>query len=159
MIHTNFYKMLIFNECFARCCCEQTILINAQTLQKSLSLLFSTFDLSQVKRYVQRQLSKLLGIYIALIAVLWGILSQLSRCSSLDGRTSIQDHILAKEYRGRGHYRPGACVPSLELARRGVASDPRAEPRAGERVPYVVVYGHPGQPLIQVRNAENVSRV
>ncbi|CAI8031969.1 DNA polymerase zeta catalytic subunit [Geodia barretti] len=99
----------------------------AKVLEKSLSLLFSTFDLSQVKSYVQRQLTKL-----------------------LDGHVSLQDHILAKEYRGRGKYRPSACVPALELARRGVATDPRAEPRPGERVPYVVVYGHPGQPLIQL---------
>ena len=108
-------------------------LINAQVLEKSLSLLFSTFDLSQVKSYVQRQLTKL-----------------------LDGHVSLQDHILAKEYRGRGKYRPSACVPALELARRGVATDPRAEPRPGERVPYVVVYGHPGQPLIQVGNVSIV---
>lgn len=70
----------------------------------------------------------------------------------LDGHVSVQDHILAKEYRGNGNYRPGACVPALELARKAVAVDRRAEPRPGERVPYVVVYGHPGQPLIQVRN-------
>ena len=62
----------------------------------------------------------------------------------------LQDYILAKEYRGMGHYRPGACVPALELAQRNLKIDRRSEPRPGERVPYVVVYGHPGQPLIQV---------
>ena len=107
-----------------------TICCFSQILQKSLSLLFTTYDVSQVKSYVQRQASKL-----------------------LDGHVAVQDYILAKEYRGRGNYRLGACVPSLELARRATELDPRAEPRPGERVPYVVVYGHPGQPLIQVRNA------
>ena len=31
-----------------------------------------------------------------------------------------------------------------------VAADRRAEPRAGERVPYVIVYGLPGLPLIKL---------
>ena len=37
--------------------------------------------------------------------------------------------------------------------------DRRSEPRAGERVPYVIVYGSPGLPLIQlVREPEEVLR-
>ena len=28
--------------------------------------------------------------------------------------------------------------------------DPRREPRTGERVPYVIIYGAPGLPLIQL---------
>ena len=31
-----------------------------------------------------------------------------------------------------------------------LVTDRRSEPRIGERVPYVVVYGTPGQPLIQL---------
>ena len=31
-----------------------------------------------------------------------------------------------------------------------MAADRRSDPRVGERVPYVVVYGSPGQPLIQL---------
>jgi len=34
--------------------------------------------------------------------------------------------------------------------RRSLRRDRRAEPLAGERVPYVIVYGTPGQPLIQL---------
>ena len=34
--------------------------------------------------------------------------------------------------------------------RRLLAFDKRAEPRPGERVPYVIVYGTPGLPLIQL---------
>ncbi len=38
-----------------------------------------------------------------------------------------------------------------------MSKDRRAEPRVGERVPYVVVYGTPGLPLIQlVRQPEEV---
>ena len=67
---------------------------NIQVLEKSLRLLFSSRDLSQVKTYVQRQCSKL-----------------------LDGHVSIQEYTFAKEYRGKSNYRPGACVPALELTK------------------------------------------
>lgn len=36
------------------------------------------------------------------------------------------------------------------LCRRAVGKDRRAEPLVGERVPYVIVFGIPGQPLIQL---------
>ncbi|KAG7244176.1 hypothetical protein INR49_004249 [Caranx melampygus] len=96
-------------------------------LERSIKLLFETRDISQVKQFVQRQCVKV-----------------------LDGRASMQDLTFAKEYRGSGSYRPGACVPALELTRRMMAYDRRLEPRVGERVPYVVVYGLPGVPLIQL---------
>lgn len=38
----------------------------------------------------------------------------------------------------------------LYFFRQGLLSDRRSEPRIGERVPYVIVYGTPGQPLIQL---------
>lgn len=38
----------------------------------------------------------------------------------------------------------------LYTCRKLVRADRRAEPLVGERVPYVVVYGLPGQPLIQL---------
>ncbi|XP_073432100.1 DNA polymerase zeta catalytic subunit isoform X2 [Dendrobates tinctorius] len=96
-------------------------------LERSIKLLFETRDISQIKQYVQRQCMKL-----------------------LEGKASMQDLIFAKEYRGSGSYRPGACVPALELTRKMVAYDRRSEPRVGERVPYVIVYGTPGVPLIQL---------
>ncbi|XP_056422313.1 DNA polymerase zeta catalytic subunit isoform X2 [Hyla sarda] len=96
-------------------------------LERSIKLLFETRDISQIKQYVQRQCMKL-----------------------LEGKASIQDLIFAKEYRGSFAYRPGACVPALELTRKMVAYDRRSEPRVGERVPYVIVYGTPGVPLIQL---------
>lgn len=38
----------------------------------------------------------------------------------------------------------------LCFGRRMLAYDRRSEPRVGERVPYVIVYGMPGLPLIQL---------
>ena len=45
-------------------------------------------------------------------------------------------------------YRPSASVPALELTRRLSRADRRSVPRTGERVPYVIVHGEPGRPLI-----------
>ncbi|KAL0967344.1 hypothetical protein UPYG_G00251070 [Umbra pygmaea] len=99
----------------------------SKILERSIKLLFESRDISQVKQFVQRQCAKV-----------------------LEGKASMQDLTFAKEYRGSGTYRPGACVPALELTRRMMAYDRRLEPRVGERVPYVIVYGMPGLPLIQL---------
>ncbi|NP_001163919.1 REV3 like, DNA directed polymerase zeta catalytic subunit L homeolog [Xenopus laevis] len=96
-------------------------------LERSLKLLFETRDISQIKQYVQRQCIKV-----------------------VEGKASMQDLIFAKEYRGSFAYKPGACVPALELTRKMVAYDRRSEPRVSERVPYVIIYGSPGVPLIQL---------
>ena len=66
------------------------------------------------------------------------------------GRISMLDLTFAREFRGLGGYKPTACVPALELTRQALRTDRRAVPRVGERVPYVVVYGEPGLPLIQL---------
>uniref|UniRef100_UPI00398F6E42 DNA polymerase zeta catalytic subunit n=1 Tax=Pristiophorus japonicus TaxID=55135 RepID=UPI00398F6E42 len=99
----------------------------SKILERSIKLLFETRDISQIKQYVQRQCTKV-----------------------LEGKASMQDLTFAKEYRGSDSYRPGACVPALELTRRMLSYDRRSEPRVGERVPYVIVYGVPGVPLIQL---------
>ncbi|PNF33687.1 hypothetical protein B7P43_G12050 [Cryptotermes secundus] len=99
----------------------------AKILEKSLRLVFETKDVSLVKSYVCQQFTKL-----------------------LQGRINMQDLIFAREYRGMSGYRPGACVPALELARRWLQTDRRAEPRQRERVPYVIVNGPPGLPLIRL---------
>lgn len=54
------------------------------------------------------------------------------------------------EFRGIRGYKPGACVPALELTRTALKTDPRSEPRRGERVPYLVIHGPPGLPLIRL---------
>nr|XP_046147371.1 DNA polymerase zeta catalytic subunit-like isoform X1 [Oncorhynchus gorbuscha] len=99
----------------------------SKILERSIKLLFETRDISLVKQFVQRQCVKV-----------------------LEAKASMQDLTFTQEYRGSGSYRPGACVPALELTRRMMAYDRRLEPRAGERVPYVIVYGRPGVPLIQL---------
>lgn len=63
-------------------------------LERSLRILFETHDVSKVKAYVQRQYLKI-----------------------LQNRVSLQDFIFAKEFRGRQGYKPGACVPALEIAK------------------------------------------
>ncbi|XP_025054657.1 DNA polymerase zeta catalytic subunit, partial [Alligator sinensis] len=99
----------------------------SKILERSIKLLFETRDISQIKQYVQNQCLKL-----------------------LEGKASIQDFIFAKEYRGSFAYKPGACVPALEITRRMLAYDRRSEPRVGEREPYVIVYGMPGLQIIQL---------
>lgn len=63
----------------------------------------------------------------------------------LANRVSVQDFVFAKEVR-LGTYSPKAAVvpPAAIVAAKAMATDPRAEPRFAERVPYVVVYGEPG---------------
>ena len=103
-------------------------------LEKSIRILFETKNLSEVKQYVMNQFRKI-------------------QTSSV----SIQDLTFAKEFRGLKGYRPTACVPALELTRQAMRVDRRAVPRVGERVKYVVVYGEPGLPLIQlVRTPETL---
>ncbi|RZB70336.1 DNA polymerase zeta catalytic subunit [Asbolus verrucosus] len=99
----------------------------AKMLEKCLRLLFETKNVSLVKQYVQRQFQKI-----------------------LIGRISLQDLTFAKEYRGASGYRPGACVPALELTRKWTAIDKRNEPRNKQRVPYVIASGPPGVPLIRL---------
>ncbi len=91
-----------------------------------MKVLFETKDVSRVKLFVQRQFQKI----------------------CLD-RASLQDLTFAREFRGLTGYKPGACIPALELTRRRLRHDRRGAPRTGERVPYVVVHGEPGRPLIQ----------
>lgn len=66
----------------------------AKMLEKVLRILFETCDVSKVKQYTCRQFTKI-----------------------LEGRVNLQDFIFAKEFRGESGYKPGACVPALELMR------------------------------------------
>ncbi|KAL1131908.1 hypothetical protein AAG570_011519, partial [Ranatra chinensis] len=97
----------------------------SKVLEKSLKILFETYDVSKVKDYVSRQMIKLVS-----------------------GKLSIQELTFAREYRGLSSYKPGACVPALKLAKELLSKDRRAEPRTGERVGYIVACGPPGLPLI-----------
>ncbi|KFB43668.1 AGAP013386-PA-like protein [Anopheles sinensis] len=106
----------------------------AKMLEKVLRILFETCDVSKVKQYTCRQFTKI-----------------------LEGRVNLQDFIFAKEFRGEDGYKPGACVPALELTRKWKLTDPRKEPRRGQRVPYVIINGPPLVPLIRlVRSPDEV---
>ncbi|KAG7673423.1 hypothetical protein KSW81_006633 [Nannochloris sp. 'desiccata'] len=97
----------------------------AKIMEKTLRLLFASGDLSAVRMYLEKQWTRILS-----------------------GRVSISDFIFAKEVRlGTYSTRAGVVPPAALVATRAMASDPRAEPRYGERVPYVVVYGEPGARL------------
>ncbi len=65
-----------------------------QVLEKSVRMLFSSRDVSLVRKYVEHECGKVLA-----------------------GRGNLQEYTFAKEYRGKEYYRPGACVPALELAK------------------------------------------
>ncbi|KAI1286929.1 DNA polymerase zeta catalytic subunit [Halotydeus destructor] len=100
----------------------------SKMLEKSIRTLFTTKEINEVKKYVQRQFQKI-----------------------ITGKVStLQDFIFAREYRGRERYSRNACVPALEITKKLLATDPRAEPRRGERVPYVIVAGSPNQPVFQL---------
>ncbi|XP_052901869.1 DNA polymerase zeta catalytic subunit isoform X2 [Anopheles moucheti] len=108
--------------------------IVAKMLEKVLRILFETCDVSKVKQYTCRQFTKI-----------------------LEGRVNLQEFIFAKEFRGENGYKPGACVPALELTRKWKQTDPRREPRQGQRVPYVIISGPPLVPLIRlVRSPDEV---
>jgi len=66
----------------------------------------------------------------------------------LSGKVSIQDFIFAKEVRlGTYSARASTLPPAAIVATKAMLSDPRAEPRYAERVPYVVIHGEPGARL------------
>ncbi|KND90320.1 DNA polymerase zeta catalytic subunit [Tolypocladium ophioglossoides CBS 100239] len=93
--------------------------------EKALRLLFETADLSQVKRYFQKQCDKIMR-----------------------GAVSVQDFSFAREvrlgtYSGKGPPPAGALISTKKML-----EDARAEPQYGERVPYVVITGAPGARLI-----------
>eukprot|EP00271_Cylindrocystis_brebissonii_P007773 TRINITY_DN21469_c0_g2_i1.p1 TRINITY_DN21469_c0_g2~~TRINITY_DN21469_c0_g2_i1.p1 ORF type:complete len:1040 (-),score=209.68 TRINITY_DN21469_c0_g2_i1:154-3132(-) len=100
----------------------------AKTMERTLRMVFESKDLSQVKAYLQRQWMRI-----------------------LKDRVSIKDFVFAKEVR-LGSYSARAAVlpPAAIVAAKAMAKDPRAEPRYGERVPYVVVYGEPGARLVDL---------
>lgn len=93
--------------------------------EKALKLLFRTADLTQVKRYFQKQCAKI-----------------------MQGRVSIQDFCFAKEVRLGTYSERGLLPPGAMISTRKMVEDPRSEPQYGERVPYVVVTGAPGSRLV-----------
>ncbi|GAV08433.1 hypothetical protein RvY_18121-1 [Ramazzottius varieornatus] len=99
----------------------------AKTLRQTICMLFGQHcDMTSIKQYVSRVFRDVLS-----------------------GDVSLQDFVFAKEYRGRESYKAGAKVPALEIAkrlRRDKAEE--GEPRIGQRVPYLLVYGKPNETLM-----------
>ena len=106
---------------------RDTCAIVSKMLERSVKILFTTKDVSQVHQYVKKQWTNI-----------------------LEGKSNLHNFVFAKEYRGIKGYRPTACVPALEIAKRRLLHDKYSEPCSGQRVPYVIVFGSPGQPLIQL---------
>lgn len=93
--------------------------------EKALKILFRTADLSEVKKYFQRQCTKI-----------------------MKGKVSVQDFCFAKEVKLGTYSDKGPPPPGALISTKRMLEDPRAEPQYGERVPYVVITGAPGARLI-----------
>lgn len=93
--------------------------------EKALKILFETADLSQVKRYFQRQCTKI-----------------------MQGKMSIQDFMYAREVKLGTYNDNGLPPPGALISANRILDDPRSEPQYGERIPYVVVTGAPSSRLI-----------
>ncbi|KAL6896569.1 hypothetical protein ACP4OV_007141 [Aristida adscensionis] len=97
----------------------------AKILERSIRIMFEEQDLTKVRSYLERQWTRILS-----------------------GKISIQDFIFAKEVRlGTYSARASTLPPAAIVATKAMLSDPRAEPRYAERVPYVVIHGEPGARL------------
>jgi DNA polymerase zeta len=94
-----------------------------------LRLLFrdGPVDASAAKAYLQAQWSKL-----------------------HEGRVRVADFVFAKEVRLGTYSSRGPPPPAAVVAARALFADPRAAPRHGERVQYVVVYGPPRARLVDL---------
>lgn len=91
--------------------------------EKSLRLLFDTCDLSQIKKYFEKQWMKI-----------------------MTGKVSIQDFCFAKEVK-LGTYK-GLGPPGAKVAIEKIKEDEYGGPQYRERVPYVVIAGMPNDRLI-----------
>ncbi|GER55202.1 DNA polymerase [Striga asiatica] len=100
----------------------------SKMMEQSLRIYFESQDIDKVREYLQRQWTRILS-----------------------GRISLQDFVFAKEVR-LGTYSAGAysLPPAAIVATKSIKSDPRAEPRYAERIPYVVVHGEPGARLVDM---------
>ncbi|XP_058193390.1 DNA polymerase zeta catalytic subunit isoform X2 [Rhododendron vialii] len=101
----------------------------AKIMEQSLRIFFECKDINQVKAYLLRQWKRILS-----------------------GRVSLQDFVFAKEVRlGTYSTRASSSLPPAAIvAAKAMRTDPRAEPRYGERISYVVVHGEPGSRLVDM---------
>lgn len=112
-------------ETIRRDCCPAA----AKMLEMALRIQFNTRDIRQVRKYVQHQFIKIMS-------------------GKLSG---IQDYIFARQYKPRHEDKlQSVFVPAWQIAKRFLAVDPRSEPRLLERVPFVIIYGEPRTPLVNL---------
>ena len=93
----------------------------AKVMQEAIQTLFVSKDISKLKEYLCSTWTKM-----------------------LEGRLPLDDFIFAKAV--KGNYSIANMPPAAIVANRKAMSDPRAEPRYGERVQYIIVNGAPGTP-------------
>lgn len=93
-------------------------------VEKSIRILFETKDLSQVKKYVQNEFTKI-----------------------HQGTVTVQDFCFAKEVRLGTYKSDKTAPPGAVVAARQIEIDHRARPQQRERVPYLVIRGSAGQTL------------
>ncbi|GAM22637.1 hypothetical protein SAMD00019534_058120 [Acytostelium subglobosum LB1] len=92
----------------------------SKIMERTIRILFEKKDLSLVKSYMMKQWQKI-----------------------FQDRVSLRDFVFAKAVK-LGNYSTNGTLPAAaQLAMRIMEKDPRGEPRYGERVRYVVVYGTP----------------
>lgn len=112
-------------ETVRRDCCPAA----ARMLEMALRIQFTTRNINKVKEYVQHQFVKIMS----------GKLS------------NIQDFIFARQYKPRDIDKSESVfVPAWQITKRLLATDPRAEPRFKERVPFIIIYGEPKTPLVNL---------
>ncbi|KAJ2998539.1 DNA polymerase zeta [Globomyces sp. JEL0801] len=91
----------------------------AKSLENCLKILFRSKDLSELKKYLYKEWTKI-----------------------LTGNVNIQDFIIAKEVKSK------TLPPGAHLSVQNMKKDDRSEPQYKERVPYVVVHAGPKHRLI-----------
>ncbi|XP_050223350.1 DNA polymerase zeta catalytic subunit [Mercurialis annua] len=108
---------------------RDTCVAVAKIMEQSLRLFFEHQNISEIKGYLQRQWTRILS-----------------------GRVSLQDFIFAKEVcLGTYSANAGSSLPPAAIvATKAMKADRRAEPRYGERVPYVVIHGDLGARLVDM---------
>jgi DNA polymerase zeta len=109
------------------CVCDVACAVVMKSFVVICRLLFEQGDISTIKAFVQRQWTKLAA-----------------------GRVSLKDFIFAKEVKLGTYSTKVPAPPAALVCQKEMAGDPRAEPRYGERVPYVVVCGGPQARLMDL---------
>ncbi|AMD21151.1 HEL129Wp [Eremothecium sinecaudum] len=94
-------------------------------VQRSLEILFDTYDLSQVKSYITEEFKRI-----------------------IEGNIIVQDFCFSREVRMGTYANENSLPPAGAVAKMRAQEDEMAEPQYGERVTYLVVQGKSGDRLV-----------